>query len=424
MSLFQRIRQAIVVGGMESFGTALGGIAGLLIVNFLPKEQYAAYTFLLACMALMSGIGELGLSHCVLPVVGRRAGEPRWVVGVCHEIFRWRWILLAFGMVIVVPYWLNASVKHGWLSPEYLAASAAAVVVALLTLRASYSYAILMLLRHISALNRASLAMHCSRFALVALVLLAPLNAWASMGLLLATAASQAVDIWLQQRAVKANGIAAWRLDAQERKVVHRETLRIALPLVPSAVFFQIQGVITVLIVSVFGTTDMMAEVGALGRLAMILVVLDRVTNMLLFPAIARSPGGPSFLRKLLLVNAAYLGAMLLIFLSSLALPHYWMLLLGPQYKAQEPHLWMAIGAYVLTSASGFAFRTLAGRGATTRQWITIPLVIAVQVAFVAGVGVGSLPQVLAFNLATSFTHFAFQYGLVLLRIPEWRTAR
>ena len=83
-----------------------------------------------------------------------------------------------------------------------------------------------------------------------------------------------------------------------------------------------------------------------------------------------------------------------------------------------------AIGAYVLTNASGFAFRTLAGRGATTRQWITIPLVIAVQVAFVAAVGVGSLAQVLAFNLATSFIHFAFQYGLVLARIPEWRTAR
>lgn len=424
MSLFQRIRQAIVVGGMESFGTALGGIAGLLIVNFLPKDQYAAYTFLLACMALMSGIGELGLSHCVLPVVGQRAGEPRWVVGVCHEIFRWRWILLTIGMVIVVPYWLNASVKNGWLSADYLAASAAAVVVTLLTLRASYSYAILTLLRHISALNRAGLAMHCSRFVLVALVLVAPLHAWASLGLLLATAVSQVVDIWLQQRAVKANGIAAWRLDAQERQDVRRETLRIALPLMPSAVFYQVQGVISVLIVSIFGTTDMMAEVGALGRLAMILVVLDRVTNMLLFPAIARSPGGPSFLRKLLLVNAAYLGAMLLIFLSALALPHYWMLLLGQQYKAQEPYLWMAIGAYVLSNASGFAFRTLAGRGATTRQWITIPLVIAVQVAFVAAMGVGSLPQVLAFNLATSFAHFAFQYGLVLARIPEWRTAR
>lgn len=424
MSLYSRIRQAVVVGGVESFGTVLAGVAGLLIVNFLPKEQYAVYTFLLACIALMSGIGELGLSHCVLPVVGQRARDPRWVVGVCYEIFRWRWILLAIATVIVVPYWFNTSVKHDWLSASYAGASAVAVVVTLLTLRASYSYSILMVLGHVSALNRASLGMSCVRFVLVALVLFAPIGVWAGMALFLATVASQLVDIWLQQRAVKANGIRPSRLEAQERRGVHRETLRIVLPLMPSAIFFQVQAVITVFIVAIFGTSDMMAEVGALGRLAMILLVLDRVSNMLLFPAIARSSGGPGFVRKLLLVNAAYLGAMVLVFVSALLVPHYWMLLLGPQYKAQEPYLWMAVGAYVLNNASGFAFRTLASRGATTRQWITIPLVIAVQVAFVAGAGVGSLPQVLAFNLATSFAHFAFQYGLVLARIPEWRTAR
>src|SRR6218665_470738 len=121
MSLYHRVRQALVVGGVESFGVVLGGVAGLLIVNFLPKEQYAVYTFLLACIALVSGIGELGLSHCVLPVVGRRAAERRWVAGVCHEIFRWRWILLAVGSVIVVPYWFSTSVRHDWFSPPHAA---------------------------------------------------------------------------------------------------------------------------------------------------------------------------------------------------------------------------------------------------------------------------------------------------------------
>jgi len=423
MSLYARIRQTIVVGGVESFGIALGGVAGLLIVNLLPKEQYAVYTFLMACMALMSGIAELGLSHCVLPVVGTRAREERWVVGVCHEIFRWRWILMGIALVLVLPYWFSTSLKHGWLLPSYVVAAFVMVAVTVMTLRASYSHAILMLMDHIPAINRAGLSMYVSRFVLTALVLLAPFGVWASMALLLATAVSQLVDIGLQERAVRANHIRAWRLEVQERQRVRSETMRIALPLVPSAIFYQVQSVITVLIVSIFGTSAMMAEVGALSRLALILVVLDRVTNLLLFPAIARSTGGPQFVRKLFVVHAVYLGLMLVIFLSSVFLPHYWMLLLGRQYEAQESFLWLAVAAYVLSNAAGFAFRTLTGRGATTRQWIAIPLVILLQIVFVAVVGVGSLTQVLVFNLATSVLHFVFQYVLVLARVPQWRAA-
>ena len=423
MSLYARIRQVLMVGGVETFGVAVGGIAGLLIVNLLPKDQYAVYTFLMACMSLMVGIGDLGLGQCVLPVVGRRAGDSHWVMGVCRQIFRWRWILMALALAIVLPYWLNASTQHGWIAPAYLAATGAMLVVLPLTLSASFSHMVLLVLGQVGALNRAALAMHSTRFLLVAAVLLAPFGEWQTSALFAATALSLGVDIRLQQRSLNALAIENREFDGEERDWVKRETLRIALPLVPSSIFFQVQSVITVLIVSIFGTTDMMAEVGALGRLAMILVVLDRVTNMLLFPAIARSAGGPTFVKRLLQVHGAYLGLMLLIFLTAVIWPQYWMLLLGRQYEAQQPYLWLAIGAYVLTSGSGFAFRTLTGRGATARQWITIPLVLLVQAAFVALAGVNTLPLVLAFNLVTSLTHFIYQYTLVLARLPAWRKA-
>jgi hypothetical protein len=60
VKLLPRLRQIALVGSVETFGVAIGGIAGLLIVNVLPKDQYAAYTFLIACMTLMLGISDLG----------------------------------------------------------------------------------------------------------------------------------------------------------------------------------------------------------------------------------------------------------------------------------------------------------------------------------------------------------------------------
>ena len=94
-----------MVGGVETFGVVAGGLAGLLIVNVLPKEQYAAYTFLFACLTLLLGVTDLGLAHCCLPVVGQRARELPWVVGACRQVFRRRWMLLGVGVLIVVPYW-------------------------------------------------------------------------------------------------------------------------------------------------------------------------------------------------------------------------------------------------------------------------------------------------------------------------------
>lgn len=421
MSLYARIRQVVMVGGVETFGVALGGVAGLLIVNLLPKDQYAIYTFLLASMTLMTGISELGLSHCVLPVVGQRAGEQRWVVGVCHQIFHWRWLLLGVGVVLVLPYGYYSAVQHGWLGWPFLLAAGVMMGVVLLTLRDNFLHTVFLVLGHIATLNRTALAMHSVRFVLVAAVLLLPFGGFAMAGLFCATALSLVVAVRLQTRALATHHVADWRLDDAERHAVNRETLRIATPLVPSAIFFQVQGVVTVLIVSLFGTSDMMAEVGAFARLAMILTVLDRVSNMLLFPAIARATPGPRFVSLLLRVHGSYLGLMLLIFLSALFFPQAWMILLGRQYEAQTPYLWMAVGASILMNAAGFAFRTLTGRGATARQWFTIPMVLAVQVAWVAWAGVSSLPLVLGFNLATCGVHFAYQYALLVARLKGWR---
>jgi len=421
MSLYARIRQVALVSGVETFGVAVGGIAGLLIVNLLPKEQYAIYTFLLACISLMTGISDLGITHGVLPVVGQRANDRHWVVGVCHQIFRWRWILLAVAAVLVVPYGLYTARQHGWLHQSLALSSMLALTVVLLTVRENFLHTVLLVLGHISSLNNAALLMHSVRFTLVAAALLLPLGPWAVSALFLASALSLGVCVWRQRRAMAEHGVGDSRLRTEERELVDRETVRIVVPLVPSAIFYHVQGVITVLIVSIFGTADMLAEVGAFARLAMILIVLDRVSNMLLFPAIARAPAGPALVTRLLQVHGVYLALMLLIFLSTLVVPHYWMLLLGRQYEAQTPYLWMAVGSFILMNAGSFAFRTLTGRGTTTLQWITIPLTLVVQAAYAAWFGVDTLPLVLGFNLATCMVSFCWQYALLLGRLPGWR---
>jgi O-antigen/teichoic acid export membrane protein len=418
----ERLRQVVMVGGIESFGVILSGIAGLLIVNVLPKDQYAAYTFLVACTTLMMGITDLGVAHCCMPVVGQRNRDVPWVVAVCHHVFHKRWLLLSLGLVIIVPYWYFTSREHRWTGSGYWLASAVAMGGVLVTLREHNANTVLLILGKISTLNRVAFSTHAVRIAFVGFVLLLPMSLYSTAGLIAATVAASIVSLMLYMRAFRDQHIGDHRLDADTGRRVDGEIIRIAKPLILPAIFYQVQGVVTVFIVSLFGTANMVAEVGAFGRLAMALVVVDRVANILLFPAIARAQTGPRFVRVLAQVHGLYLLAMACTFMTSLLFPQYWILLLGEQYRSMTPLVWMMFLSSLLGNASGFAFRTLTVRGATARQSFSIVATLITQVLYLWLIGISDLKSVLGFGLASSAANCVFQYALLLARWREWRT--
>ncbi|MGJ7510605.1 hypothetical protein [Variovorax sp. GT1P44] len=423
MKLLARLRQIAMVGGVETFGVAVGGIAGLLIVNVLPKDQYAAYTFLVACITLILGVTDLGLAHCCLPVVGQRTTEVPWVVGACQQVFRKRWLLLALGLVIVVPYWFVTSREHGWGGGGYLLASAFMIVVVLLSLREHFASTVLLILGHISTLNRIAFSSHFVRILFVGTVLLLPMTSWSVAGIVAATAAASLVSVTLYRIEFRSREIVdSARLGTEDARRVDAQVIKIAKPLVLPAIFYQVQGVITVFLVSMFGTSTMVAEVGAFGRLAMVLMVVDRVTNILVFPVIARAPDGERLRRMLLLGHLVYLGMMVLVLLTAIFLPQYWILLLGEKYRSMEPLVWMVFLASILQNASGFAFRTLTVRGATSGQTYSILATLITQVVYLAVVGVSDLRAVLGFGIATAVANFGYQYMLLALRWMQWKT--
>jgi len=410
-----------MVGGVETFGVAIGGIAGLLIVNIMPKDQYAAYTFLIACMTLILGVTDLGLAHCTLPIVGQRTREVPWVVGVCQQVFRKRWLLLTLGLLIVGPYWFQSSQQHGWIDRAYLVASLLMVAVVLLTLREHYANTVLLILGQISTLNRIAFSSHCVRILFVGVVLLLPMNPWSVTGIVAATVAASFVSVMLYRKAFTKQEIVEARLDAADTKRVDAQVLRIAKPLVLPAIFYQVQGVITVFLVSLFGTASMVAEVGAFARLSMVLIVVDRVTNVLLFPAIARAPAGPRLSAILTQAHLAYFAMMTVVLLTSFLVPQYWILLLGEKYRSMEPLVWMVFLSSILMNASGFAFRSLSVRGATAGQTFSIPVTLITQIAYLWAVGVTDLRSVLGFGIATALANFGYQYFLLGLRWLQWR---
>ncbi|MBU2408368.1 MAG: hypothetical protein KKC79_06925, partial [Gammaproteobacteria bacterium] len=248
-----------------------------------------------------------------------------------------------------------------------------------------------------------------------------PITSFTVTGIVAATAAVSFVSVTLYRRAFGAHKIPEADLDEADAKRVDAQVVQIAKPLVLPAIFYQVQGVITVFLVSLFGTANMLAEVGAFGRLSMVLIVVDRVTNVLLFPAIARAAAGARLTTIIWQAHSVYLVTMSLVLLTSYFLPQYWIILLGEQYRSMTPLVWMVFLASILMNASGFAFRTLTVRGATAGQSYSIAVTLATQVAYLWAIGITDLRSVLGFGIATSLANFVYQYGLLTLRWVNWR---
>ena len=136
----------------------------------------------------------------------------------------------------------------------------------------------------------------------------------------------------------------------------------------------------------------------------------------------ARSPGRAPPGRSVR-VHLLYLLAMALLLVTAVWLPHYWILLLGQQYRSMAPFVWMVFLASMLNNCAGLAFRTLTVRGVTANQSFSIPLMLSVQALYLWLFGAADLRAVLLFNLATAAANVGFQYLLLLLRLPQFRAA-
>lgn len=426
-SLVRRLSVLSLTAGAESIGVAVNAIVGFIIVHQLTKTGYGEYSFITSCVSFLVGLSDVGLSHTFLPIVGERSNDVSWVLGVCQRVYRMRWRFFIPAVVLVGGYWFHALRQHQWASADFICASLLAALSVLATIREQACRSILVILRRVATLNRLSVMSSVARLLLTIVALWLLTEGFNLSGLIAATLLATCL-VLLQLRSESAiAGFSSASLPAADQHQVDQRIKALLRPLMLPMFFAQVQGVITVFLVSLFSVTASIAEVGALTRPTLIFALIDRVAAVLLFPAIARAPSGPGLKSLILKTYAIYLSIMLLLFLSSIYFPGVWMLLIGKQYLPQQHLLWLAFLAAVLMYAAGFAFTTLTARGKTTNQIYLIPIVIGVQVAYVSHYGAATTERALTLAVVTGVAFFVFQFsllGLHYLRPMSQRSAR
>jgi hypothetical protein len=158
-----------------------------------------------------------------------------------------------------------------------------------------------------------------------------------------------------------------------------------------------------VFLISLFARqANSVAEVGALGRLAMIFAVLGNVLTNVFVPAFARAQSQ----RKLRWLYAAIAGGVIgfggLVLLAAAIFPEQFLLVLGNKYTHLHRELLLMVGAAVLSSITATFWSLNASRAWVAGSWLYIPLTLVTQIALIPFTDFSTVAGVLTFNLLST----------------------
>jgi O-antigen/teichoic acid export membrane protein len=393
----------------------LGMAAGLLLVRLLPVDEFALYTLAGSVLTFFTFLTDLG-STGSLVFFAREARQEGQALGsyVAAVVSLRLRALVAGALVVGVTLPLLARAEgFGWTRsvPTVLAVIAAvafqiAAAVRVLVLRLEDRY---------GPSYRAEVAGAALRLAATAGVVgLITRSAWAG----LATAAlGSALTAWAAGRAGGAPTPPAVDLAPFRRRV-----LRYLRPTLPSALYFALQAPLTVWLAALFAGTRNIAEVGALGRLGLLLGLFSSLIQVVFLPRLARVTEDRRYFVHYLEFGAILAAVAGVLMAAGLLMPGPLLAILGPQYQGLEHEVALVALGASLTLLGSYAVAVNLARSWTRFQTAAVLVLVAAQAAGAAVLPLSTTAGVLGFSILTAAVGLTTQLAVNLLGFfrPRW----
>jgi O-antigen/teichoic acid export membrane protein len=390
------LHRARVVGKfamVQALVQVISFLSGILIIRSLSQREYAYFTIANSMQGTINLLADIGISVGLISIGGRVWHDRLRFGELITTGLRVRRKLGAMAILVVTPvmYWML--VKNG--APISYAVLLIVIVLAGLLIQLSVGVLSVVprLRSDITKIQIIDLTGAVTRLALVGALLFVFLNAGVTV--LIATAVLL-LQYWILRHYVA--GVVD--LKARENEEDRREIIRLTRHLAANAVFYCFQGQITVLLISSFAhQASSVAEVGALGRLAMIFTVVSNLLANVFVPAFARCQDR----RKLQWLFVAIVGGIALfsagILGSAVIFPHQFLMVLGNKYTNLNRELILMVAGAVINALAGTLWALNASKAWVAGSWLYIPITIATQLALIPFTDFSSVLGVLTFNL-------------------------
>jgi O-antigen/teichoic acid export membrane protein len=403
---FQRAK---IVGNfaiVQAVVQIIGFLSGILLVRTLEQREYAYFTIANTMQGTINLLADIGISVGLVSIGGRVWQDRHRFGQLISTALSVRKKLGAVAIIIVTPVLYFLLVKNG-ASFFYTAVLIVVVLAGLLIQLSLGVLAVVPRLRSdIARIQSIDLTGAIARLLVLVTLMYFFLNA--GMAVAVATA-----TLLLQYAMLRKYVARVIDLDAPENAEDRAAMFGFIRKLAANAVFYCLQGQITVFLISFFARrTSSVAEVGALGRLAMIFAVLSNLLTNVFVPAFARCQSA----RKLRWLYAAIIGGVIAFSLMVLCgaglFPDQFLFVLGSKYAHLHRELLVMVGGAVLSALTGTFWALNASKAWVAGSWLYIPLTLATQIALIPYTDFSSVMGVLTFNLISAIPNLLLNIAL------------
>ena len=338
-------------------------------------------------------LADIGISIGLISIGGRVWHDRRRFGELINTALKMRRKLGAIAILVVAPVLYFMLIKNG--APlSYTALLIAILLAGLLVQFAVGVFSVVPRLR--SDVGKIQIIDFAG--AAVRLVLLIAL-----MFVFLNTAVAIAVSgfaIFIQYLLLRRYVASVIDLNAHENPEDRRAMIGFIRNQAANAIFFCFQGQITVFLISFFARhPNSVAEVGALGRLAMIFVVINNLLTNVFVPAFARCQDKRKLRWQYVAIIGAVGGFSLVVVCAAAFFPGEFLFVLGNKYAHLQRELLLMVSGSVLGALTGTIWALNASKAWIAGSWLYIPLTLATQIALIPFTDFSSVSGVLFFNL-------------------------
>ena len=388
----------------------IGFAAGLLIVRTLPKREYAFYTIGNTMLGAILVLADSGISSALTAIGGRVWQDRQRLGSLLNTTFQLRRLLVGLTLLAVVPVLIWLLAQNGasrltivGLTVAVLAGSGLELITRI--------YAVALRLRsEIRQIQNQSLVSALAKLAIVGIALFVFMNAAIAI---LSVVIGYAVQFVMMRRWVHREVDQGAPADPAMRS----EIVSVLKKQAPHSVYYCLQGQITVWLISVFGSAESVANVGALGRLAVFFALLSSITAEVVLPAFARIQSVHQLRRRYFQIVAAYSTLAVLSVAVVAVFPQQILSVLGRQYSGLHAEgILMTVCAVVSTTA-GLLWSINCARAWIVPPALLIPCTIAVQVALMSVLNLSTVKGVLLFTIYSGVPSIVLSVWLAMKKM-------
>lgn len=398
-----------ITGGSQVAIQLLGFACGIVVIRLLSQEQYALYTIANAMLGTLAVLADGGISTGVMAQGGKVWNERGKLGSVLVTGIRLRNRFAIASVFVAMPVLAYLLRDHGasWVVVALIAMS---ILPAFLT---GLTETILSigpkLHQDVTPMQGIQLGSSTLRFVFTGLSLLfLPL---APVALLFAGLPQILANRRLRKLVgTKADLDAPY--DAQEASAILRSVKRI----LPGAIYFSFSGQISIWLLSLFGTTDSVAQIGGLSRLTMLVSSIGLVSGILLVPRFSRLPNESKTLRSFFLkFTFGEIGLVLLMLAGVFLMAPLLLQLLGKGYENLEFQLLLLFVGASFALLKGTWFSLFAGRGLILPAYVSVGVNLATQAIGFMVFDLSDLQSVIIFSIVMHIPE------TILIGIYGWR---